>query len=146
MPTPAAKTNSASGPASAAANAFAPVDLSVAFDPTAMIRASQRLSVAAAESNAHLLESMRRMQAQWFHFLSGRLEHDMATARELAACRSVPDMWSVGLKFWERAAQQYAEEAEVVAGETAEAARESAADLRREMAVAAGDDGAAKAA
>lgn len=111
-----------------------------ALDPAQAVQASQRFVSVAAEANAHALDGIRRMQQQWLGFVAGRLDDDMATARELAACRSLPDMWTVTLRFWERAARQYAEEAEVVGSETVAQAREGAEDLKREAAAAVGQE------
>lgn len=116
------------------------------LDPTQGLMASQRLVAAMAEANAHALTGARRMQDQWMRFLSARLDDDMAAMRELAECRSLPEFMAVGMKFWERAARQYAEEAEVIAAETADQARESAEDLRREAAAVAGATDSARAA
>ena len=105
------------------------------MDPAHAMRAGQRFLSQAAETNAHALDGIQRMQQQWLGFVAGRLDEDLATMRALAACRSAPEVWETSLKFWDRAGRQYAEEAEVVASETRAQAREGAEDLKREAAV-----------
>ncbi len=123
---------------------FAMPDLSATpfalLDPAHAMRAGQRFLSLSAETNAHALEGLQRMQQQWLGFVAGRLDDDLATMRELATCRSAPEFFETSLKFWDRAGRQYAEEAEVVASETLAQAREGAEDLKAEAAALAEAD------
>lgn len=117
-------------PTRPAANPFPA--LPAMFDFSSAIEANRRTLLAVADAQFHLIDRMRRSNEEMFRFLDRRLQADRETARELAACASLPEMWSVTMNFFQRGTNDYSEEAGVMAAVAAEQAGETLDDLRQE--------------
>ena len=68
----------------------------------------QRPALAAmAELNGRLYEGIAAMNREWTSFLNKRLKEDMAVPEQLAACKSVQDMYRVYTDYFQAACSHY---------------------------------------
>ena len=68
----------------------------------------QRPALAAmAELNGRLYEGIAAMNSEWTSFLNKRLKEDMAVPEQLAACKSVQDMYRVYTDYFQAACAHY---------------------------------------
>lgn len=102
------------------------------FDLPSAIEANRRTLLAVADAQFHLIDRMRRSNEEMFRFLDRRLQADRETAQKLAACASLPEMWSLTMNFFQRGTNDYSQEAGLMAAVAAEQAGEALDDLRHE--------------
>jgi len=65
--------------------------------------------------NAKLHESYVAFAGEWQEFVSRRFNEDMGLVQNLAHARTPEDVWSAYVKFWQRAAEDYAQEQAILA-------------------------------
>lgn len=73
----------------------------------------QRPAFAAmADFNSKFVEGLTTFNNEWVGFVNSRLQEDLGVCRELAACESIQDVYSVYNEFYQTAVKQYQEEAD----------------------------------
>ncbi|MGF1475261.1 MAG: phasin family protein [Geminicoccaceae bacterium] len=103
------------------------------MDISEFMNANQKGFKAAVEAQSHLLGRMAAVQSELFKFLNRRLNEDQEAARELAACKSATDAYTICSKFFETAAQQYSDEMGRLAGMYSDLARETMEDVQHQV-------------
>jgi hypothetical protein len=67
---------------------------------------------AMAQVNGRVYENIAAMNKNWTDFLNRRLEKDLGMPKQLAACKSVQDVYSVYADFFQAAVADYQSEFE----------------------------------
>lgn len=67
---------------------------------------------AMAQVNGKVYENLAAMNKNWVEFLNRRLKKDLGMPEQLAACKSLPEMYSVCADFFQSAVNDYQAEFE----------------------------------
>jgi hypothetical protein len=73
----------------------------------AMMEMHRPALTAMAQINGRLYESVAAINREWVSFVNQRLKEDLAVPQQVAACRSVQDMYRVYTEFLQNACSQY---------------------------------------
>jgi hypothetical protein len=63
------------------------------------------------EWNARAHDGIATLSTQWQDFVSRRIKEDFALLRRVGASRSPEEVWEAYIAFWQKAAEDYAQEA-----------------------------------
>jgi hypothetical protein len=109
-----------------AENGFPPMMLP--FGLETLMEINRPALAAMAEVNGKVYENIATMNKNWVAFVNRRLKEDFAMPKQLAACKTVQEMYSVYADFFHTAVADYQSEFEqmsklgkVIAEETAQA-------------------------
>jgi len=67
---------------------------------------------AMAQMNGKVYDGLATMNKNWVAFINRRLKEDLAMPQQLAACKSVQDMYGVYAEFFQNACSDYQSELE----------------------------------
>jgi hypothetical protein len=67
---------------------------------------------AMAQMNGKVYDGLATMNKNWIAFINSRLKEDLAVPQQLAACKTVQDMYGVYAEFFQNACSDYQSEFE----------------------------------
>jgi hypothetical protein len=82
------------------------------FGLDALMELNRPALTAMAEMNGKVYENLAAMNKQWAAFLNRRLEKELGMPKQLAACKSVQDVYGVYADFFQAAVADYQTEFE----------------------------------
>jgi phasin protein len=86
--------------------------LTMPFGLEALMELNRPALTAMAQVNGKVYENLAAMNKNWTDFLNRRLEKDLGMPRQLAACKSVQDVYGVYADFFQAAVADYQSEFE----------------------------------
>lgn len=86
--------------------------LTVPFGLEALMEINRPALEAMAEVNGKVYENLAAMNRSWADFLNRRLRQDLGVPRQLAACKSVQEVYGVYADFFQTAVADYQTELE----------------------------------
>jgi hypothetical protein len=89
---------------------FAP--LMVPFGLEALMELNRPALAAMAQVNGKVYENLAAMNKNWADFLNRRLKEDLDVARQLAGCKSVPEVYGFWADYLQTAVSDYRTELE----------------------------------
>ncbi|HJU31820.1 MAG TPA: phasin family protein [Hyphomicrobiaceae bacterium] len=90
-----------------------PMMLPFGFD--ALMELNRPALQAMAQVNGKMYDGIATWNRNWVNFLNRRLKEDMAVPQQLAACKTMQDMYGVYAEFFQNACAQYQSEFEQMA-------------------------------
>lgn len=116
---------------------FAPLAVPFGFDQ--LMELNRPALSALAEVNGKVYDNIAAINKSWAAFLNRRLKEDFAVPQQLAACKTVQDMYGVYTEFFQNACADYQSEFEQIsklgkslAEEAAQAVQARAEEAARE--------------
>jgi len=91
-------------------NGFPPMMLP--FGLEALMEMNRPALAAMADVNGKVYENLATMNKKWVEFVNRRLKEDFAMPKQLAACKSVQEMYGVYADFFQTAVTDYQSEFE----------------------------------
>ena len=86
-------------------SAFQPMTIPFNFD--ALMELNRPALTAVAEMNGKVYDGIAAMNKNWAAFVNRRLKEDLAVPQQLAACKTVQDMYGVYTEFFQTAVADY---------------------------------------
>jgi hypothetical protein len=93
-----------------AESAFPPMMMPFGFE--AIMELHRPTLTAVAQMNGKVYDSIATMNKSWVAFVNRRLKEDLAVPQQLAACKTVQDMYGVYTDFFQTACADYQAEFE----------------------------------
>jgi hypothetical protein len=93
-----------------AESAFPPMMMPFGFE--AFMELHRPTLTAVAQMNGKVYDSIATMNKSWVAFVNRRLKEDLAVPQQLAACKTVQDMYGVYTDFFQTACADYQAEFE----------------------------------
>jgi hypothetical protein len=119
-----------------AESAFPPMMMPFGFE--AFMDLNRPALTAVAQMNGKVYDGLAAMNKNWVAFVNQRLKEDLAMPQQLAACKSVQDMYGVYTEFVQTALSDYQAEFEqmsklgkAIAESTAKAVQTGAEEVAR---------------
>jgi hypothetical protein len=78
----------------------------------ALMELNRPALTAMAEMNGKVYDGLAAMNKQWVSFINRRLKEELAMPRQIAACKTVQDLYSVYADFFQTAYADYQSEFE----------------------------------
>jgi hypothetical protein len=88
--------------------------LAVPFGIEALMELNRPALTAMAQVNGKVYENLAAINRSWADFLNRRLEKDLGVPRQLAACKSVQEVYGVYAGFFQAAVADYQSELEAM--------------------------------
>jgi hypothetical protein len=111
----------------------------VPFGLEALMEINRPALAAMAQVNGRVYDSLAMFNRNWVDFINRRLKEDLGVPRQLAACKSVQEMYSVYADFFQTALSDYRSEFEqmsklgrTLADETVQAIKTGTDEAQRE--------------
>ena len=82
------------------------------FNFEALIELNRPALNAMAQMNGKVYDGLATLNKNWVAFINRRLKEDLAMPQQLAACKTVQDMYGVYAEFFQNACVQYQSEFE----------------------------------
>jgi len=95
-----------------AESAFPPMMMPFGFE--AFMEMHRPTLTAVAQMNGKVYDSLATMNKSWVAFVNRRLKEDLAVPQQLAACKTVQDMYGVYTDFFQTACADYQAEFEQI--------------------------------
>jgi len=86
--------------------------LSMPFGLEALMELNRPALTAMAQVNGKVYENLVAMNKNWAEFLNRRLKKELGVPKQLAACKSLPEMYSVYADYFQTAVADYQTEFE----------------------------------
>jgi phasin protein len=86
--------------------------LTMPFGLEALVELNRPALAAMAQVNGKVYENLAAMNWSWADFLNRRLEKDLGMPQQLAACKSIRDVYGVYAEFFQAAVADYQGELE----------------------------------
>jgi len=86
--------------------------LAMPFGLEALMELNRPALTAMAQMNGKVYENLAAMNRSWADFLNRRLEKDLGVPRQLAACKSIQEVYGVYAEFFQSAVADYQGELE----------------------------------
>jgi hypothetical protein len=119
-----------------AESAFPPMMMPFGFD--AFMQFHRPALTAVAQMNGKVYDGIVAMNKNWLAFVNRRLKEDLAVPQQLAACKTMHDMYGVYTDFFQTAYADYQSEFEQIsklgkslAEDTAQAVQSGAEDVMK---------------
>jgi hypothetical protein len=119
-----------------AESAFPPMMMPFGFD--AFMEFHRPALTAVAQMNGKVYDGIVAMNKNWLAFVNRRLKEDLAVPQQLAACKTMDDMYGVYTDFFQTAYADYQSEFEQIsklgkslAEDTAQAVQSGAEDVMK---------------
>jgi Phasin protein len=93
-----------------AENGFPPMMLPFNFE--SLMELNRPALNAMAQMNGKVYDGLATMNKNWVAFINRRLKEDLAMPQQLAACKTVQDMYGVYAEFFQNACSDYQSEFE----------------------------------
>jgi hypothetical protein len=93
-----------------AENGFPPMMLPFNFE--SLMELNRPALTAMAQMNGKVYDGLATLNKSWVAFINRRLKEDMAVPQQLAACKTVQDMYGVYAEFFQNACSDYKSEFE----------------------------------
>jgi hypothetical protein len=93
-----------------AENGFPPMMLPFNFE--SLMELNRPALTAMAQMNGKVYDGLATMNKNWVAFINRRLKEDLAMPQQLAACKTVQDMYGVCAEFFQTACSDYQSEFE----------------------------------
>ena len=93
-----------------AENGFPPMMLPFNFE--SLMELNRPALNAMAQMNGKVYDGLAAMNKNWVAFVNRRLKEDLAVPQQLAACKTVQDMYGVYAEFFQNACSDYQSELE----------------------------------
>jgi hypothetical protein len=84
----------------------------VPFNFESLIELNRPALNAMAQMNGKVYDGLATMNKNWIAFINRRLKEDLAVPQQLAACKTVQDMYGVYAEFFQNACSDYQSEFE----------------------------------
>lgn len=98
-----------------------------------MVENSEKMLFGAAHLQGMLLRSVLSYNLEAVRFMHDRLKSDLATAETIASCKSFSELNDVGSEFFQRAVEEYSEEATTLANMAAGLANQTNEAMQNEV-------------
>ena len=86
--------------------------LTMPFGLEALVNLNRPALAAMAQVNGKVYENLAAMNKNWAEFLNRRLKKELGMPKQLAECRSLPEVYSVYADFFQTAVADYQTELE----------------------------------
>ena len=93
-----------------AESAFPPMMMPFGFE--AFMELNRPALTAVAQMNGKVYDGLATLNKNWVAFVNRRLKEDLAVPQQLAACKTVQDMYGVYAEFFQNACSDYQSELE----------------------------------
>ena len=93
-----------------AENGFPPMMLPFNFE--SLMELNRPALTAMAQMNGKVYDGLATLNKNWVAFVNRRLKEDLAVPQQLAACKTVQDMYGVYAEFFQNACSDYKSELE----------------------------------
>ena len=93
-----------------AESAFPPMMMPFGFE--AFMEFNRPALTAVAQMNGKVYDGLATLNKNWVAFINRRLKEDLAVPQQLAACKTVQDMYGVYAEFFQNACSDYKSELE----------------------------------
>jgi hypothetical protein len=93
-----------------AENGFPPMMLPFNFE--SLMELNRPALTAMAQMNGKVYDGLATFNKNWVAFINRRLKEDLAVPQQLAACKTVQDMYGVYAEFFQNACSDYKSELE----------------------------------
>jgi hypothetical protein len=93
-----------------AENGFPPMMLPFNFE--SLMELNRPALTAMAQMNGKVYDGLATLNKNWVAFINRRLKEDLAVPQQLAACKTVQDMYGVYAEFFQNACSDYKSEFE----------------------------------
>jgi len=85
------------------------------------------------EWNAKLGESFANLGSEWQEFVSRRMQDDLSLLQQMGSSQSPEQAWTTYVKFWQKAAEDYAREFATMSRLTGDIVNSSITGLQQRM-------------
>jgi Phasin protein len=117
---------------------FPPMMVPFGFD--AFMELNRPALTAMAQLNGRVYDSLATINRNWVDFVNRRLKEDLGVPKQLAACKTAQEMYSVYADFFQTAVSDYRSEFEqmsklgrTLADDTVQAVQTRTEEVQREM-------------
>jgi hypothetical protein len=81
--------------------------MTIPFNFDALMELNRPALTAVAQMNGKVYDGIAAMNKNWADFVNRRLKEDLAVPQQLAACKTVQDMYGVYTEFFQTAVADY---------------------------------------